>query len=151
MSDELERLVETLLWEGYALYPYTPGATKNATPTPFGIVYPPVYAADSGATHDIARLECVAEAGPDAAVSASVRFLEARAPTTGPGAAPRSRRPRRGRAVRLRTACEGRVRLAPSPPATDACGWRCACTTPRTSRPGSPAPRRCARACCPPT
>jgi len=36
----LERLVDSLLFEGYALYPYTPGATKNATPTPFGIVYP---------------------------------------------------------------------------------------------------------------
>ena len=35
---------ESLLYEGYALYPYTPGATKNATPTPFGIVYPPAYA-----------------------------------------------------------------------------------------------------------
>ena len=44
MSDRLEALVEALLWEGYALYPYTPEATKNATPTPFGIVYPPSYA-----------------------------------------------------------------------------------------------------------
>ena len=41
----LEELVSSLLYEGYALYPYTPGATKNATPTPFGIVYPPDYAA----------------------------------------------------------------------------------------------------------
>ena len=41
----LDELVDTLLWEGHALYPYTPGATKNATPTPFGIVYPPAYAA----------------------------------------------------------------------------------------------------------
>ena len=30
----LERLVDSLLFEGYALYPYTPGAIKNATPTP---------------------------------------------------------------------------------------------------------------------
>ena len=37
----LDELVDTLLWEGHQLYPYTPGATKNATPTPFGIVYPP--------------------------------------------------------------------------------------------------------------
>ena len=36
----LDTLVDSLLYEGYALYPYTPGATKNATPTPFGIVYP---------------------------------------------------------------------------------------------------------------
>jgi hypothetical protein len=54
---DLDALVDTLLWEGYALYPYTPGATKNATPTPFGIVYPPVYARSSGATHDTMRME----------------------------------------------------------------------------------------------
>ena len=54
----LDALVDTLLYEGYALYPYTPGATKNATPTPFGIVYPPVYAAGSGATFDHLQIEC---------------------------------------------------------------------------------------------
>ena len=43
-KSHLERLVDSLLFEGYALYPYTPGATKNATPTPFGIVYPHDYA-----------------------------------------------------------------------------------------------------------
>ncbi|MGH2967828.1 MAG: hypothetical protein ACRDK0_02010 [Solirubrobacteraceae bacterium] len=62
MSD-LDQLVDTLLYEGYALYPYTPGATKNATPTPFGIVYPPAYARHSGATHDRLRIECVVEGG----------------------------------------------------------------------------------------
>ena len=46
----VDELVDSLLYEGYALYPYTPGATKNATPTPFGIVYPPAYA--RGARHD---------------------------------------------------------------------------------------------------
>ena len=44
MEKALESLLDSLLYEGYALYPYTPGATKNATPTPFGIVYPPAYA-----------------------------------------------------------------------------------------------------------
>ena len=58
----LDELVDTLLWEGHALYPYTPGATKNATPTPFGIVYPPAYAAGSPHTHDRVRLQCVAVA-----------------------------------------------------------------------------------------
>ena len=28
----VDELVDSLLYEGYALYPYTPGATKNATP-----------------------------------------------------------------------------------------------------------------------
>jgi hypothetical protein len=56
----LAELVDTLLWEGHQLYPYTPGATKNLTPTPFGIVYPPVYAAGSPHTHDRVKLQCVA-------------------------------------------------------------------------------------------
>ena len=47
MTTQLDELVDTLLWEGHQLYPYTPSATKNATPTPFGIVYPPAYAAGS--------------------------------------------------------------------------------------------------------
>jgi hypothetical protein len=58
----LAELVDTLLWEGHQLYPYTPGATKNLTPTPFGIVYPPVYAAGSPHTHDRCKLQCVAVA-----------------------------------------------------------------------------------------
>jgi hypothetical protein len=71
----LDELVSTLLYEGYALYPYTPGATKNATPTPFGIVYPPAYAAECAGAWDHARLECLAEPGPAATLSAELRFL----------------------------------------------------------------------------
>ena len=69
----LEALVDSLLYEGYALYPYTPGATKNATPTPFGIVYPPAYAQALGTTYDHLELQCVVEG--DGEVSAEVRFL----------------------------------------------------------------------------
>ena len=75
MTDRLDELVDSLLYEGYALYPYTPVATKNATPTPFGIVYPPVYAAECPGAHDHARLECWADPGPDAALSGALRFL----------------------------------------------------------------------------
>ena len=53
----LEELIDALLYEGYALYPYTPGATKNATPTPFGILYPPAYAESRPTTF---RPSCVA-------------------------------------------------------------------------------------------
>jgi hypothetical protein len=77
MNEGLERLVESLLYEGYALYPYTPGATKNATPTPFGIVYPPAYAARHDSTFDHLALTCLAEPGPDATLEAEVRFLAA--------------------------------------------------------------------------
>ena len=77
MNEPLERLVSSLLYEGYALYPYTPGATKNATPTPFGIVYPPAYAAGNPATFDHLRVECVLEADPDVELTMTVRFLQA--------------------------------------------------------------------------
>jgi hypothetical protein len=69
----VNELVETLLYEGYALYPYTPGATKNATPTPFGIVYPPAYAATLDTTFDHLELRCVVEGGGE--VEAELRFL----------------------------------------------------------------------------
>lgn len=69
----LEALVDSLLYEGYALYPYTPGATKNATPTPFGIVYPPAYARRLATTYDRLELRCIVEG--DGEVTAEVRFL----------------------------------------------------------------------------
>jgi hypothetical protein len=77
VSEALDQLVDSLLYEGYALYPYTPGSAKNATPTPFGIVYPPVYAAGLSTTFDHLELRCALEAPADAVVSADVRFLVA--------------------------------------------------------------------------
>jgi len=75
MTDHLDELVASLLYEGYALYPYTPGATKNATPTPFGIVYPPTYADECPGAFDHARLECVAEPAPGTTLRATLRYL----------------------------------------------------------------------------
>jgi len=75
MTDTLEALIDSLLFEGYALYPYTPGAAKNSTPTPFGIVYPPTYAATLTSTFDHLELRCVFEGSAAALLSAQVRFL----------------------------------------------------------------------------
>ncbi len=77
MDATLDGLVSSLLYEGYALYPYTPEATKNATPTPFGIVYPPAYAAECEGAHDHARLEALAVADPSAPadLTATLRWL----------------------------------------------------------------------------
>src|ERR1700674_5026307 len=77
MADALEQLVDSLLYEGYALYPYTPGATKNSTPTPFGIVYPPVYAATLASTYDHLEVRCLLQGPADSVLSAEVRFLAA--------------------------------------------------------------------------
>jgi hypothetical protein len=75
-KSHLERLVDSLLFEGYALYPYTPGATKNATPTPFGIVYPHDYAQTQTHAFDRMQMQFVVT---DAAalVTGEVRFLQA--------------------------------------------------------------------------
>ncbi len=73
---QLDDLVSSLLYEGYALYPYTPGATKNATPTPFGIVYPSSYAAGSRATFDHLQVECLLRAAAEPGVRAEVFFLQ---------------------------------------------------------------------------
>ena len=70
----LDELVDTLLWEGHQLYPYTPSATKNATPTPFGIVYPPAYA--DGSPHTFARLKLQCIAMGEAGFSATVHCLQ---------------------------------------------------------------------------
>ena len=73
----VDELVDSLLYEGYALYPYTPGAAKNATPTPFGIVYPPAYAETLPTAFDHLRMDCALEPEGEPKVSATVRFLTA--------------------------------------------------------------------------
>jgi hypothetical protein len=75
MREQLETLLSSLLYEGYALYPYTPGTTKNATPTPFGIAYPPVYAAECDGAWDRVRLECIAKPGSGATLQATLLCL----------------------------------------------------------------------------
>ena len=150
----------SLLYEGYALYPYTPGATKNATPTPFGIVYPPAYASAQPATFDHLRLECVLDGGPatpssrrdgplPAGVGRAPRGGRARGCDLGAGArwsswttpASASRSSSTGdRTVRGRRGC------APSRSASAACG---ACAPASTTRTELEAElrRRAARRC----
>ncbi len=76
MNSSAEELVRSLLFEGYALYPYTPGV-KNATPTPFGIVYPPSYAEAQPAAFSMLRLEGVLRGGPDVRLCGTLLFLQA--------------------------------------------------------------------------
>jgi hypothetical protein len=68
----IDELVDSLLFEGYALYPYTPGTGKNATPTPFGIVYPAGYAHG----HDHLQVQALVR-GEDPRIDVDIRFLQA--------------------------------------------------------------------------
>jgi len=76
VKTHLERLIDSLLFEGYALYPYTPEARKNATPTPFGIVYPADYARNETHAFDRMQMQGVVT-DADALVTGEVRFLQA--------------------------------------------------------------------------
>lgn len=75
MSTDVEELAKSLLYEGYALYPYTQNNAKNSTPTPFGIVYPPQYAERLATTYDHLQIQCVLEYQPDATLEGIVMFL----------------------------------------------------------------------------
>ena len=142
MDERLEAVVSSLLYEGYALYPYTPGATKNATPTPFGIVYPPVYAAECDGAFDHARLECVADAEADARLTATLCYL---APSGERHQADERRvesapSPRASGAASGSTAGDSRCARSGSP--TAACSCAPASTTRPESSPAWTAPRR---------
>ncbi len=172
VNRELEELVDSLLYEGYALYPYTPGATKNATPTPFGIVYPPAYAERQPAhLRSSAASECVARGRrrERELEGASIRFLHAAgtAPqgessagsTLAPiGARRARRRRRRRRRVQLRRrspgerprAAAGRAARAEGLFRIRACVHNTTGST-RRRRPRWSAPRRCVASCSRPT
>ena len=80
MHESAERLAQSMLYEGYALYPYTPEATKNSTPTPFGIAYPTAYAQRQPAAFDHVQVEVVLSGGEQAEVEAAALFLQASGP-----------------------------------------------------------------------
>ena len=104
---DVDGLVDTLVIEGYQLYPYTPEATKNATPTPFGIVYPPNYAAQRrDHDHDADGVPAEGEQ-----VSGELRCLAAEARGSSCRAGRGGVRPRRRGGPRALRAGGGRLAL----------------------------------------
>lgn len=77
MHEVAESLAKSLLYEGYALYPYTPSATKNSTPTPFGIAYPAAYAKSQPAAFDNVSIEVIALPAEGAEIEGAALFLHA--------------------------------------------------------------------------
>ena len=83
-SSSSSSCVDSLLYEGYALYPYTPGAAKNSTPTPFGIVYPPALRGRrSRAPSTTSSCAACSRRRARRRIDAEVRFLVATASATG--------------------------------------------------------------------
>lgn len=70
-----ERLAETLLYEGYVLYPYRGSSLKNRQRWPFGALYPPEFCAAGQGDSSYIQSECLI-AGAAPSVRASLRFLQ---------------------------------------------------------------------------
>ncbi|MDP9111609.1 MAG: hypothetical protein M3M96_08255, partial [Candidatus Eremiobacteraeota bacterium] len=73
----IRAIADTVLYEGYLLYPYTASARKNQQRWQFGVVMPAAYAA--GGTGEFAHMQTevlVEERGPQSAVDLVVRFLQ---------------------------------------------------------------------------
>ncbi len=71
----LENLTRTLLYEGYALFPYHRSAVKNQKPIPFGVVFPEDYNTHNVHAHSQMQAECIVIGNDDLQLTISIRFL----------------------------------------------------------------------------
>src|SRR5262245_31515507 len=67
--DAVDKIVNSVLYEGYMLYPYRRSALKNQHRWNFGLVYP------EGMEPSCMQTECLLEGNPDDEVTCEVRFL----------------------------------------------------------------------------
>lgn len=67
----IDKIVNSVLYEGYMLYPYRNSSIKNRQRWNFGIVYPPEYNSEPSTM----TTECLVAGGNDAEVGIETRFL----------------------------------------------------------------------------
>jgi hypothetical protein len=85
--DDVRRVADAVLYEGYILYPYRASAQKNRSRWQFGVLMPPAYAAADPSETTTARAECVFTRDGEPSVDVVVRFLQVQRRTSpGPGA-----------------------------------------------------------------
>jgi hypothetical protein len=85
--DEVRRIADAVLYEGYILYPYRASAQKNRSRWQFGVLMPPGYVAVDPSESSLLQAECVFEHDGQPAVEVTVRFLQVQRRRTD-GAAP---------------------------------------------------------------
>jgi len=72
-----EKIANTVLYEGYMLYPYRPSSVKNRQRWNFGTLYPPQYEEVRRGTERAGlHIECLLVGGPQARVTLRLRFLQ---------------------------------------------------------------------------
>ena len=67
-------VADTVLFEGYTLYPYRANDAKNRVRWQFGVLAPPAYIATDPSERDHLYTECLLE-GHDVELTVHVRFL----------------------------------------------------------------------------
>ena len=73
--ERARRVADTVLYEGYVLYPYRASAGKNRIRWQFGVLAPRLFSEADGSEEWALQTECIVEAGAGGEVSATVRFL----------------------------------------------------------------------------
>jgi hydrogenase maturation protease len=74
------KVADSVLYEGYMLYPYRPSAVKNRQRWTFGILYPPSYdEVRAGTERSLMHSECLLTTGGIAVLHLQLRFLHLRA------------------------------------------------------------------------
>jgi hypothetical protein len=85
--DDVRRVADAVLYEGYVLYPYRASAQKNRSRWQFGVLMPPAYAAAEPSESTTAQAECVFEHAEHPEINVAVRFLQVQRRTAaGPAA-----------------------------------------------------------------
>jgi hypothetical protein len=72
------KVADTILYEGYLLYPYRKSAQKNQARFQFGVLMPPAYHAVDPYEPSASQAECLLECGDTASLWILVRFLHLR-------------------------------------------------------------------------
>jgi hypothetical protein len=73
--DDVRRIADAVLYEGYLLWPYRRSALKNQRRWTFGGVHPPAHHREHPDDRCVMRAECLLIGGDAAAVDVTVRFL----------------------------------------------------------------------------
>lgn len=86
--DDVRRVADAVLYEGYILYPYRASAAKNRSRWQFGVLMPPGYVAAEPSERATAKAECVFEHSGRPEAEILVRFLQVRRRTVTTGSPP---------------------------------------------------------------
>src|SRR5215472_10541089 len=86
---QAEKIADTVLYEGYLLYPYRSSAVKNRQRWNFGVIYPRAYSETQGGSDPFEmETQCLAAGSSASSITVKVRFLRLTQRIVGSVAAP---------------------------------------------------------------